>query len=311
MKQVLSIQLIFSFAVLGLLNILLGSSALAADAPLTSPEQKPLKLIFGYNPSENSEAAVVNAQKFSAYFKEKLGVDFQTYVSSDYTGLIEALRAKRLDFAWIPPFSFVKAEKIADAVPLMKSVYKGSATVYSAIIVRKDRGFKTIQDLKGKNIAWVDPSSASGHVFPKSTLMRRYQIDPDKFFRRQIFAGGHDAVVLSVINGKVDAGATYMANEKGEEGSWRHFLSSPADQEKIQILMVSDPITSDLIVTRKEFQNKYPGLVANMVRVLEQMGTDPVGGPMLRELYKVDRLIPAKSEDYDNVREAAKLLKLN
>jgi phosphonate transport system substrate-binding protein len=176
--------------------------------------------------------------------------------------------------------------------------------------VRKDRGFKSIEDLKGKNIAWVDPSSASGHIFPRASLLKNKSIDADKFFGKQIFAGGHDAVVMAVVNGTVDAGATYMVTPEGSEGGWLHYLKEKSDMEKIQVLFVSDPIPSDLVTTTKKFQTKEPELVKKMVEVLAGMHLDPVGKKLLRELYKVDQLTPADTKDYEPVREASRVLKL-
>lgn len=297
-----------------------GSVAVAVPAQVVAKENttsapgRPVaelkEILFGYNPAENNESAELSAKKFSDYFRGKIGVPVRTFVSTDYMGLVEALRSKRLDFAWMPPFSFVKAEKIADAIPLMKSVYRGQSEIYSALIVLRSRGFTKIADLKGKNVAWVDPSSATGHIFPKATLIRRHGLDPDKFFGRQIFAGGHDAVVLAVSNGTVDAGATYMANAAGQDGAWEQFLKTPEEKARIQILMTSEPIASDLIATSKGFREKYPEVVAKMTEILEAMGRDPEGAKLLKELYKVDRLVPAKSEDYEPVREAARLLKI-
>jgi phosphonate transport system substrate-binding protein len=270
----------------------------------------PRPITFGYNPSENNEVAENNGKRFSKYFKEKLGREIRTFIAGDYTALVEAMRGGQLDFAWMPPFSFVKAESLAGAVPLMKSVYSGRAIIYGGIIVRKDRGFKSIEDLKGKNIAWVDPSSASGHIFPRASLLKNKSIDADKFFGKQIFAGGHDAVVMAVVNGTVDAGATYMVTPEGSEGGWLHYLKEKSDMEKIQVLFVSDPIPSDLVTTTKKFQTKEPELVKKMVEVLAGMHLDPVGKKLLRELYKVDQLTPADTKDYEPVREASRVLKL-
>ena len=237
-------------------------------------------------------------------------MEFKTFVATDYTSLVEAMRSGQLDFAWMPPFSFIKAEAIANAVPLMKSVYLGRAVLYSGIIVRTDRPYHKIEDLKGKNIAWVDPSSASGHIFPKSSLIKNKKIDPDKFFGKQIFAGGHDAVVLSVLNGTVDAGATYMATPEGAEGGWTHYLKSDADKKKFRVVFVSDPIPTDLVTTTKKMMKEQKALVEKLVKILREMHKDPVGKKLLKELYKVEQLIPAESKDYEPVRAAARILKI-
>lgn len=285
-------------------------AGLLACASLPATSVAKTELTFGYNPSENNEVAENNGKRFSAYFKEKLGINVKTFIAADYTSLVEAMRSGKLDFAWMPPFSFVKAEEIAGAVPLMKSVYRGRAVIYSGIIVRRDRKFAGVEDLKGKNIAWVDPSSATGHIFPKASLIKNKKIDPDKFFGKQVFAGGHDAVVLAVLNGTVDAGATYMVTPDGVEGSWYHYLKSKADMEKFRVIFASDPIPSDLVTTTKKMLRDHKPTVDALVKVLGEMAKDPVGGKLLKDLYKVDALIPADTKDYEPVREAARILKV-
>lgn len=269
------------------------------------------RITFGYNPSENNEIAVMNGKRFSEYFKKKIGIEVKTFVATDYTSLVEAMRSGQLDFAWMPPFSFIKAEAIAGAEPLLKAVYLGHAILYGGIIVRADGPYKKIEDLKGKNIAWVDPSSSSGHIMPKASMIRHKKIDPDKFFARQIYAGGHDAVVLAVLNGTVDAGATYMATPEGAEGAWTHYLTKVEDMKKIRVIFSSDPITSDLVTTTKTMMREHKDIVDKMVKILSAMSSDPEGKHLLKDLYKVDDLIPATSKDYEPLREAARVLKLN
>jgi phosphonate transport system substrate-binding protein len=194
---------------------------------------------------------------------------------------------------------------------LLKSVRKGKAVFYSAIITRADKNLNTIEDLKGKNIAWVDPSSASGHIFPKASLMVKKKIDPDKFFGKQVFAGSHDALVLAVLNGTVDAGATFSNDEKGTEGAWTQFLKTDEERKKIKAIFVTDAITGDTVATTKKFIKSNKEIVDKTVALLTAMGQDDEGRKILKALYRIDSMVPAKSEDFEPVRQAARTLKLD
>ncbi len=268
-------------------------------------------VIMGFNPAENAETTEINGKLFVEYYKKKTGLDAKTFVATDYTALIEALRSNQIDFAWLAPFSYVKAEQMANAQVLLKSVRKGQAFFYSAIITRADKPFKTVEDLKGKNMAWVDPSSTSGHIFPKANLLTKKGIDADKFFARQIFAGSHDALVLSVINGTVDAGATFCNDKEGTDGSWTQFLKSETDRKKVKVLYVTDPITGDTMATSKKFIAAHKDVVDKTVNLLVAMGNDEEGKKILKALYRIDSMVSAKSEDYDAIRAAAKVLKID
>ena len=75
-------------------------------------------------------------------------------------------------------------------------------------MVRTDSRFKTLADLQGSTIAWIDPNSAAGYLFPRATL-RKAGFDPEKFFGKQVFAGGHDKSVAAVKAGTCDVGFAF------------------------------------------------------------------------------------------------------
>ncbi len=267
-------------------------------------------VVMGFNPAENAETTEFNGKLFVEYYKKKTGYDAKTFVATDYTALIEALRSGQIDFAWLAPFSYVKAEKVANAQVLLKSVRKGQAYFFSCIITRSDRPYAKIEDLKGKNIAWVDPSSTSGHIFPKANLLSKKNIDADKYFGRQIFAGSHDALVLAVINGTVDAGATFCDNKEGTTGAWTQFLKTDEEKKKVRSIYVTEPITGDTMATSKKFIASNKEVVDKTVDLLIGMGKDEEGKKILKAMYRIDSMVSAKPEDYEAVRAAARVLKL-
>lgn len=289
-------------SLLGLFLAFASSSVLFANAKT--------EIVMGFNPAENADVVETNSKLFSKYYQEKTGLKVKTFIATDYTALIEALRSGQIDFAWLPPFSFIKAEEVAGAEVLLKAVRRGKAVYYSAIITRADKNFKSIEDLRGKSMAWVDPSSVSGHIFPKANLMKRKGLDPDKFFGKQVFSGAHDALVLSVLNGTVDAGATYCNGPLGEDGAWNQYLTA-ADAKKVRILFVTDPITGDTMATSKKFLREHKTIVDKTVAMLKEMGNTEEGKKILKALYRIDAMVPTTSKEYDAVREAAKALNIN
>ncbi len=272
-----------------------------------SKREASTELVIGFNPVENVDAVEANGIELAKILKSKTGLDLKTFVASDFGALIEALRAGRIHFAFLPPFSLVQGEKVAGAKILLKAVRKGRAHFFSAIITTKN--FKTIQELKGKTIAWTDPSSASGHIMAKSALMDM-GIDPDTFFSKQVFAGAHDALVLSVINKTVDAGATFCDDEKGLTGAWQQFVKDPEQTKNIHTLLVSKPIPGDTLSTSNKFYLEHRDVVDKVVSVMLELGNSPEGKKVLKDLYHIDSMVPAKSEEYEPIREAARRLKI-
>jgi phosphonate transport system substrate-binding protein len=264
---------------------------------------------MGFNPPENSEVVQLNGDALAELLEKKTGYKFKTFIATDYTALVEALRSKKLDFAWLPPFSYIQAERLAGAEVMLKSVRHGSPYYYSAIIVRSDSPYKTIEDLRGETMAWVDPASSSGHIFPKAGLIEA-GIDPDTFFSKQVYAGSHDALLLSILNGTTKAGATFANDAEASGGSWTQLLKNPEDKTKIRPIFVTKPIPGDTLSTSGSFIKEHPEVVKNVKAALLSFKDDVEGKALLKNLYRIDYLTEATSKDYEPVRVAAKLLKV-
>lgn len=275
---------------------------------LSNSNKKP-DIVIGFNPAENADVIEAKAEIVAKLIEEKTGYKLKTFVATDFSALVEAMRTGMVHMAFLPPFSLIQAERIAKGKVLLKAVREGqSPYYYSAIITGKS--FNSLQDLKGKTIAWTDPASASGHIIPKSSLMDA-GIDPEEFFGKQVFAGGHDALVLSVANGTVDAGATFVNTADGSShGAWHQFIKDPAQLKKIKVLHVSKPIPGDTFATTEPFYEKNKQTVDTIVQLLIDLGKTPEGKKVLMDLYRIDHLMPATSAEYEPLREAARRLKV-
>jgi phosphonate transport system substrate-binding protein len=107
--------------------------------------------------------------------------------------------------------------------------------------------------------------------------------------------------VLAVLNGKVDAGATYANSPDNEDTAWMRYLKNPEDVKKIRAIAFSDPIPADNLVISAGLD---PGIAKKVVDVFIELSRDPKGKKMLRDLYQIDGFVPATDKDYDSVRDA-------
>ena len=244
-----------------------------------------------------------NARPLVEILREELAMEIEPFVATDYTGIVEALRAEKLDLAFLAPASYVLAKEEADIKVLLKSERKGIPSYYAAIITRADSGIRTLDDLRGKSFAFGDSLSTTGHVFPRKMLKER-GIDPVRDFKQILYSGGHDATVLAVLNHKVDAGATYANSPDGEDTAWMRYLKTPEEIKQIRAIAFSEPIPADNLVIRVRLDER----VANkIVEIFLRLSNDPAGKKMFRDLYQIDGFVPASDRDYDSVREAFKI----
>ena len=271
--------------------------------------QSPLTVRIGFNPTQNSDELTKSAQAIADYLETQFSgaIEVEVFLPTEYRGLIEAMRSGNLDFAFFPPDGYVIAEREANAQVLLKSVRFGNPFYWSAIVVRKDSGIESLAQLEDKSIAWVDPNSAAGYVFPRAEITLA-GINPDDFFSDQVFAGKHDAAVLSVANGSVDAAATFANDDQNISGAWTQYL----DEEQaanVTAIFYSRPIPGDTFSVAQDFQAEYPELTQQITDAIAAI-KDPES-TLLKDLYTIDYMVPATSSDYDVVREARDVLGLD
>jgi len=197
-----------------LASILLALMFVQAVAPSVVPAQAapshqehPAVLRVGLLPNIAPDAVRARYQPFGEYLSAALGMPVELFVATDYTGVVEAMAAEKLDIAWFGGLTYVLAEQRVDLKPIVTQVdaETGTSHYYSAIITRPDSGIETTADIKGHVFAFGDIGSTSGSLYPRIMLDRAGIGDfqnPSLF----IYTGGHDATTLAVANGTVDAG---------------------------------------------------------------------------------------------------------
>ena len=191
---------------LTIFSIVLVFSLAACSQKSSTKEEKVLKL--GVVPSSNSEKLVDDLEPFAKALGEKLGVKVEVFTASSYIGVIEGIGSGSVDFGIVPPFSAVLSNKQSNTKNLLVGrSTSGKPGYFAEVFVRKDSNIKNISDLKGKKIAFVDPSSASGYVYP-GAMLKDAGIDLNKDIKYQ-FSGGHDKSIQLLLNKDVDAIASY------------------------------------------------------------------------------------------------------
>jgi phosphonate transport system substrate-binding protein len=254
-------------------------------------------LSVGLIPSEDPRLMVNDNRALLDHLRDTLRLEVKPYVATDYNGVIEALRAKKLDIALLGPFSYVLAVGVADVEAFAVPETQNQGAGYHALIIaRKDRNLRALKDLEGKTFAFVDPSSTSGHLFPKAALIKAGH-DPDRFFARVVFSGGHDASAIAVQNGKVDAAA--IADPLLEAA----FKRGVARREDIAVVWTSERIPGAPFVYRRDLPEDLKARIRASFAQIRDMpwGTHNV----------IKRWEPTGDTAYDVVRDTARLLNLD
>ena len=263
-----------------------GSSAPSAGASDTaSGSGTKGELHIALAPSEDAEKMANGFEGIRAQLAKDTGLDVKVDKVTDYTSVIEAQRAGKVDVAWYGPLSMVLANQEAGATPIVLGVTAGGdATYHSLILVPADSPAKTVLDLKGKKIALVDPGSASGNLVPRAEIMKETRQKAEDFFGTVTYAGSHDASLLSLTNGNVDACAvqdiTYDEKVKSKE----------LDPAKVRIVWKSDPLPQSPLAIRKDFEPALAKKITDSFLSMDKNGVkmDIPGNGNFAKFVKVD-----------------------
>jgi len=269
-----------------------------------NPGKQTLKI--GLIPAEDQLDMLKKFEPVERYLERELDVNVETFTATDYSAVIEAMRAKKIDIAYFGPFSYVLAAERANAEAIVTGGTDTGevATYHSRIITHKDSGLNSIDDLKEHanevTFAFVDPASTSGNLIPRGYLLS-IGIDLDKDFKECMFAGGHDAVGLSVKSKNVDAGAMY------DIGYNRLIDSGAITPEEVIVIWESDPIPKSPVAVRGDLD---PALKKRIQQDFVDMPKkDPGAMKTFESKWEKNKwYIAIDDSTYDYIRGIAKAL---
>lgn len=217
-------------------------------------------LVMGLIPAENNEEMIKKFEPMRAYLEKKLGQKVKVYTATDYAGVIEAMKKKRVDVAWFGPLSYYLAEQEAGAEAFAVGVREDGKTTYkSVIVVPGDSPIRSLKDLKGKNVAFVDPASTSGGLMPSYMVKKETGMMPQQFFGKFTYSGSHDAAELAVKNKTVDAAAD-------NDITYEKMLSKGLiSKDSNRILLSSPDLPGSPLVYRKDLNAKLKTQIRDII----------------------------------------------
>lgn len=275
-------------------------SIVAASLLCLLPSQVMAKpLVLGLIPAENNEEMIKTFEPMRQYLEQKTGEKIKVYTATNYAGVIEGMRKGRVDIAWFGPLSYVLAEKEAGAEAFAVGVRSstGKSSYRSLFVVPGNSPVKSIMDLKGKSVAFVDPASTSGGLVPTYMVKKATGKMPKEFFGKFTYAGSHDAAEMAVKNKTVDAAAD-------NDITYPKLVKKGMISEKTnRVLVYSDPLPGSPMAYRKDLDENLKREIRDAI-LYAHYTIKPTG---YGELTKYEQAAPA---DYQTIRDLVNQLGL-
>jgi phosphonate transport system substrate-binding protein len=211
---------------------------------------------------QGDEVDPQRAARWDAYrdfLTEVTGVQVRVFETSDYNGTIQAIAAGQVDIAQMGPGSYANVDdQVGGLVApiLLSRQAEGNTGYYSAMMVKASSPYRSLADLRGRTLAFVDFNSTSGYIYP-SMKMRSEGIDPDTFFAKTLMAGGHTQSMLALANGQVDATLVNVSGGTPEAGftTGTHITlarQGMLDLEDYRLIWTAGPMPNSPVVMRTD-----------------------------------------------------------
>ena len=254
-------------------------------------------LTLTFIPQENPEKLLGDIVKITHYLESELNLVVRGFVSQDHAAAVEAMRNGEADISFMGGLPYVLAHDQIGVRVILGEIYRGSPVYRGRIFVRKDSGIINLEQLHNKTIAFADPISESGYLYPLDVFAQAGLIDPandpTSFFDAVFFAGGYQQAIQAVANGFVDAAGVSQFAE---------LLLTPEQLEKVYWIAESDLIPSHSVVARQDLD---PDLLARFTKAMLQLN-EPEYRHLLQYVYGHDGYVRVTDSTYDSVRELAR-----
>ncbi|MGB3514707.1 MAG: phosphate/phosphite/phosphonate ABC transporter substrate-binding protein [Microcoleaceae cyanobacterium] len=249
--------------------------------------------------SNNPSKKIRRYQPLADYLAEKLGTfgvkAGDVYVAGDLEEMANLLKSGEIDIYFDSPYPAMRVSNKSGAKPILRRWKGGVSEYYTVIFTMKDRGIKTLEDLKGKMLGFDEISSTSGYMLPMSMLLNA-GLNPQQknsassaISTNEVgfaFSDDDENTIQWVISGKVDAGAIDI-------GTYEEIPE--ASREAMLVLAKSDKVARHIVMVRDSMK---PEMVEAIKTILIDMDKTPEGKEVLKKFEdtaKFDNFPPEAS----------------
>jgi phosphonate transport system substrate-binding protein len=213
------------------------AAAPAASAPADG--ERPLKLGTAGRMKADPRFRL-SAAPLAAYLSAELKRPVRLVMYPGYNDIVVPLASGDLDLAILPPLVHLHAHETLATRALAYGIYPTGRFTYRAHVLARldDAAVRQPSDLKGLKVAFVDPLSASGYVYPKLALASRGLGAKEV---EDVFCGSHLDALRALDAGQVAAAAVYELLFERADAAARKLSD-------YRVLVTTDPIPSEAVV---------------------------------------------------------------
>ena len=309
-SKILSMVLAASMSLSLLAGCSSAGGADSADAAPSSAGGEDGVFTIAYAPNESTTESADARNGMAEDLSKVLGCEVEEIQASDYNAIIEALRTGSADMAYMGSQALALGVERTDLEPIVMKAEDGDpakAIYHSVLIVNSaNNEINSIEDIKGKTMAFVDPDSTSGNLVPTAEIIQAF---PDEnlnsdmlhtngdFFEAVSFSGSHQAGLQAVIKGDVDVAPIsdqILASE---------IANGNAAEDDVKVIHESGAIPAEAMVVAEHVDQETRDKLTDFLTSYdnETYFTDVIKVPGAR-------FIECNMSDYEDIIELNKII---
>jgi phosphonate transport system substrate-binding protein len=246
------------------------------------------KITLGFMPYLSPSTIIEKYTPLVEYLERSLDVDVKIVVAEDYSSHIQNVIDDRVDLAFLGGMPYVKVTQKSKKPLLVRYEFNNEPTFESVLFTREDSNISSIEDIRGKRMAFGSKRSTLSSQVP-TYMLEKSGIELDDL-KSHSYIDNHENVVLGVEYGDFDVGA--VAKEVFLEYSKMYNL---------KIIQTSQPLSTHVIVSSTKLDKKLRAKIQKLLLNANRDVLKPIS-PALTSFVK------AKDSDYDKHREILKEL---
>lgn len=298
-------------AVLALLTLLTLLAAGCGDTtgPTAGPGSSRTLKISAIPDQDPAKLATIN-QAMAGYLAAELGVKVEFVPVTDYAATVSLFKTGDLDMVFFGGLTGVQARRQAPGAVLLAQRDIDDA-FQSVFIANASAGIQPITDvtqlsvLKGKRFTFGSESSTSGRLMPEYFLDQAGLSSDKDLGGPPGYSGSHDKTVDLVQSGTYEAGALNLQVWKARK-----------EKGTVDLAKVTEVFTTPTyhdyhwMAGPKTNERFGAGFTDRLTAALLSLdGSDPEQAKLLA-LYGAKRLVPTTAENYREIEEIGRKLKL-
>ena len=266
--------------------------AFACASGATAADLAMQKVVIALKPDKDPDQMLHERKTLSDFLGKQLGKPVEVIVPLSSSVIIEGFANGTIDLGYLSATDMVAAQKRNVAQILLAGEIDGKNSYRSYWVSLKEKPYDSVDDLKGKPIAFASKTSTSGYLIPMWELKEKGLItgaDPEAYFGKgNVFYGtGYVSAIERVLNNQAEAAAvSYYVLDRD-----KHLTVE--QRAKLKKVTEQGPVPTHVIAVRSSISDADR---ATLRKALETMNEG--SNTELRDKVFTSKLIEVNPEEH-------------